>query len=258
MLQYCGFNPHEVGFDYTNAIGAEEFLSRPLRRDLERDFEYTESLRRLAAAGIDGSAPNAKEQVKALGINPPKREELGHLYSNTVSQPLMFRLPPPRIPYFVEPTPDLDHPSARYYFAIVRQEWLGIAATREVRNRADAIVVCRITRDIVCGGQAVGCFSWGHADGKFLLEVRADTMPQYGHPALLSLEIGVHEWGHLLGLDEGYISRNCDGRQIGGPDYIGSMGFAEGARDRLGGNASIAEKATVRRAKRTGQFPTCG
>lgn len=125
---------------------------------------------------------------------------------------------------------------------------------REAKPGEAATLEIEVTNGAVCGSsQAIGCMSW--SSGTDLVQVRAGWWqrgPTY------ALETLIHELGHVEGLLDGYISRACGDKTIGGANYYGAMGFAEGpSGDKLGGHPSQREKIFTVRSKRSGRVFRC-
>lgn len=187
---------------------------------------------------------------RVFGLIPPDLQQP----PNSVSQAYMFKPTPRIVRWWVQRADNLSINQARYMYGLAFHDWsLQGIQIREARNKDEATVLCEVVDGTICNAdQAIGCYSWNGPDDTPKLQV----LRKLYNPAspLVWVETAVHEFGHHLGLDDGYIRNSCGG---GGPDYMGAMGFGEGIADRLGSRPSLHERAVVKRSAILRTYPRC-
>ena len=255
-LLICGFEPPDISALDQSEAGMGQEVASFYDRVLLKEAAVLDTYRKELAEQSDPLAltRSGKALAQKLGVVVPSPTDP----PNSVSKPTMYRRPPIVTRWYADPAriaTGLSRDQLRYVIHLVAQDWLGLT-TREVSTKEEATLIVGAPMATVCGGNSVGCYSWSGGQ-KPVLEIKADCFPQWGRDPLLCIEIGVHELGHHFGFDDMYNQRSCSSGVIGGPNYLGCMGFAEGRADRFGGRPSFTEERVARIAKNTGTFPRC-
>lgn len=171
---------------------------------------------------------------------------------NSVSTAYMFKPTPKLTRWYVTRFDGVTYNQARYMFGLAFTDWKMLPLQcKEAPSAAEATVHVELTTLNICGSpDAIGCYTY-FSDKPSLLQVRRDLYDP-SRP-LAFVETAVHEYGHHLGLDDGYSVTPCGG----GVDYLGAMGFGEGSFDRLGTRPSLHERSVVKRSAILKSFPRC-
>lgn len=173
--------------------------------------------------------------------------------SNAVSTAYMFKVPPKVTRWYINRHDGVTRDQARYMFGLAFTDWKMIPLQcKEASSATEATVLVELTNQEICGmSGAIGCYTY-YNDKPSVLQV---LLSQYDPlKPLRFIETAVHEYGHHLGLTDGYMENSCGG---GGPDYQGAMGFGEGTLDRLGTRPSLHERSVVKKAAIIKSYPRC-